>query len=100
MTVAATSLDAFHEHLVTGGVSQQQCIVLGILRRFGAMTRQQIASTSGIPLSSVCGRCNELLAVDQIEVVGVQYTQVGKRRSPREVLELVPDMLDKLEVTS
>lgn len=44
-------------------------IVAALRRR--QMTRQQIAESTGIPLESVCGRCNGLLMRRQIEVAKV-----------------------------
>lgn len=96
--VAPTSHDAYVEHLQTGGVTQQQAMILGALRRFGPMTRHQIASVTGIPLSSVCRRVNELAAIDQIESVGVQTIQGALRRQPREVVGIRPDLIDRLGV--
>ncbi|SDO71801.1 hypothetical protein SAMN04487957_110112 [Halomonas shengliensis] len=35
-------------------------------------TRQQLAEALEIPLSSICGRCSELLDLDLIEPIGTQ----------------------------
>lgn len=50
--------------------TQKTARILSALKR-RQMTRQQIAESTGIPLESVCGRCNELLTRRQIEVAKV-----------------------------
>jgi DNA-directed RNA polymerase specialized sigma24 family protein len=45
-------------------------------------TREEIADATGMPLSSVCGRVNELLA-KYLKVIGERKTKYGK---PAEVL--------------
>jgi hypothetical protein len=36
----------------------------------GPKTRSQLSALTGLKLSSVCGRCNELLKLGQVQVVG------------------------------
>lgn len=54
-------------------------IVAALRRR--QMTRQQISEVTGIPLESVCGRCNELLERQRIEVArSVLHPETGAYR--------------------
>ena len=64
---ADTSSDAFERVKPVRGHQQQ--IVLDALRGYGPMTRHQIAAVTGMPLSSVCGRVNELLKRHEVETL-------------------------------
>jgi len=53
-------------------------------------TRQQLAEALEIPLSSICGRCSELLDLDLIEPIGTE----GK--PARQVLGITVKGIDRL----
>jgi predicted transcriptional regulator len=66
---ADTSRDAFHVHQASGKLGAQQEQILAFLRRppHQPCTRSEIAEATGIKLSAVCGRVNELLALGDLE---------------------------------
>jgi hypothetical protein len=61
---ASTSSDALDRVRPVRG--RQQQIVLDTLRGFGPMTRHELASATGLPLQSICGRAAELLKAGEI----------------------------------
>jgi len=67
--------------------STQQQTVLDTLRGYGRLTRHEIAAVTQLPLSSVCGRVNELLSTGEVREV----IEDGKRivRNGRHVVEAV-----------
>lgn len=67
MTIASTSRVAFHEHRDSGRLTAQQEAVRRVVERHGALTRNEIATASGIRLSAVCGRVNELVAIGVLD---------------------------------
>ena len=80
----ATKREAFIEHKTSGKLCAQSLRVLECVRNAGecGMTRHEIADELKIPLSSVCGRVNELL--------GSKLQQrAGQRRDGRAVLFLI-----------
>lgn len=79
---ASTSSDAYHDAAPLR--PRQQQIVLDALRAFGAMTRHEVAAATGLPLSSVCGRANELLRSGEVR----ELVEGGRRvvRDGRHVL--------------
>lgn len=62
---------AFSEHRRSGRLKATQGAVIVALASKGPMTRNQLADATGLPVSSICGRCRELLDLDRIEVVGM-----------------------------
>jgi hypothetical protein len=74
----------------SGRSAHQQQAILGAIRWHGPGTRQQLAEATGLALTSVCGRCHELLAVGRLEVVGTQ----GK--PARQVLDLTAKAVAEL----
>ncbi|PKG50224.1 MarR family winged helix-turn-helix transcriptional regulator [Halomonas sp. MES3-P3E] len=62
---------AFTEHRRSGRLKSTQGVVIAALVSQGPMTRNQLAEATGLPLSSICGRCRELLDLDYIEVAGM-----------------------------
>jgi hypothetical protein len=67
--------------------STQQQTVLDTLRGHGCLTRHEIAAVTQLPLASVCGRVNELLATGEIREV----IENGRKlvRNGRHVVEAV-----------
>lgn len=66
MTVAETSIRAYHEHRDTGKLGKQAQHILNSMYFGESYSRRELAKESGLELSSVCGRVNELLAVDLV----------------------------------
>jgi DNA-binding IclR family transcriptional regulator len=94
--IATTSRDAYDEHLESGKLGEQQRkLMLWFHTHGGRYTRAEIASTTGMRLSSVCGRVNELIQLGYLEegdrrkciVTGRSAHPVGIRR-PREQKQL------------
>lgn len=67
MAVKDTSRKAHKELADSGYMSTQQRDVIKTIGR-RRMTRAEIAERSGIRLSSVCGRVNDLVAAGMLEV--------------------------------
>lgn len=63
------SAEAFSDLRRSGRLNATQHRVLEALT-IGPMTRNQIEERTGMRLSSVCGRCSELLHADLITVMG------------------------------
>ena len=59
--VRDTSIDAYHKLKQDGKRIPQWMCVIHTLRRGEGLTRGEIAQLSGMRLSSVCGRVNELI---------------------------------------
>jgi hypothetical protein len=61
--VATTSIENYHEHKRSGKLGQQAANVLEFIERHPHRdwTRAEIAQALHLPLSSVCGRVNELI---------------------------------------
>lgn len=66
MTVADTSIDAYRS-LTVGDLSKGQAAVMRVIGERLDYTRAEIAALAGIPLQSVCGRVNELVAAGLLE---------------------------------
>jgi predicted transcriptional regulator len=49
-------------------------------RRSGRMKASQLATATGLPLSSVCGRCRELLDLGNIEVAGMTADKPARQK--------------------
>lgn len=74
------SAEAFRDHRRSGRVCASQEVVILALRAslisgVETMTRNELAEKTGLPLSSVCGRCRELL---DCSVLTVDGTTKGK----------------------
>lgn len=72
MSIKSEQLSAVRE---AGGVGQQQMKLLHAVKRFPGFTRSELAQQTGIRLSSVCARINEL------ERIGLVKTDGRKRCS-------------------
>lgn len=72
------SAEAFHDHRRSGRLCASQNAVLEALT-VGPMTRNQLAGRVGLPLSSVCGRCRELLDADLITVMGTTQDKPARQ---------------------
>jgi hypothetical protein len=66
MSVAETSIIAYHEHRDTGKIGKQAQHILNCMDPMESYSRRELARACNLELSSVCGRINELLAVDLV----------------------------------
>lgn len=79
------SREGFDDVRRSGRQARQRQQVLDAIRQGGPCTRQRIAELTGLALSSVCGRCRELLDAGQLTVIGT----AGK--PARQILAYVPE---------
>jgi hypothetical protein len=63
MTVAQTSISAYKEHIATGKVGAQAQAILDFMNQGDNYSRRELSVLTGLELSSICGRVNELLEV-------------------------------------
>ena len=67
-TQAATSRDAYAAFILGPELPRQQRVIVDLLAAHpGGYTRAEIAEATGLRLSSVCGRCHELLERGVVE---------------------------------
>lgn len=72
---------AFSEHRRSGRMKASQGAIIAALVSGGiAMTRNELATATGLPLSSVCGRCRELLDLGNIEVAGMTADKPARQK--------------------
>lgn len=72
------SAEAFRDQRQSGRQSASCQRVLEALT-VGPMTRNQLAGRTALPLSSVCGRCRELLDADLITVMGTTQDKPARQ---------------------
>jgi DNA-binding MarR family transcriptional regulator len=66
--VAETSRQAYDEHRESGELgAQQRRLMLWFHEHQGEHTRSELARATGIRLSSICGRVNELIELGYLE---------------------------------
>jgi hypothetical protein len=83
MTVAQTSIQAYKEHQAAGKVGKQSQYILDTMMPGRTYSRRELAIASGLELSSVCGRVNELLQIGLVsEASPRRCTVTGKTVSP------------------
>jgi hypothetical protein len=75
MSVATTSREAYKEHRATGKVGAQAQKILDKMQPGVEYSRRELVELTGLELSSICGRVNELL--------GSGLIQEGKTRPCR-----------------
>jgi Mn-dependent DtxR family transcriptional regulator len=61
MTVADSSIAAYHEHRDSGALSRQKKELLQAVLDGRDYSRRELAEATGILMSSVCGAVNELI---------------------------------------
>lgn len=64
---ADTSSDAYRDGAARHAAQERR--VLDALRRYGPMTREQVARRLSIRLSSVCGRMNALVKAGEVRIL-------------------------------
>lgn len=61
MAVADTSIENYHLHRDSGQLTRQQLEILQVMKHGYDYSRAELSELTGIKVSSVCGRVNELL---------------------------------------
>ena len=79
MAVRDTSIEAYHDMKGSGELSVRQQEVLAALERGRDYSRAEIAMASGLRLSSVCGRVNELIKLGRIAEAPIRACKVTGR---------------------
>jgi len=79
MTVAATSRIAYLEHEAAGKLSEQQLAILDAMEPEQGYSRSELVEITGIRLSSICGRVNEMLHVGILTVQPMRRCRVTNR---------------------
>ncbi|WP_027967301.1 hypothetical protein [Halomonas halocynthiae] len=70
---------AFKEHRRSGRLcASRQCVLDAFSA--GPMARNEVADAAGVPLSSACGRCRELLDADLVQVTGTTQDKPARQR--------------------
>lgn len=82
---------AFSQHRRSGQMCRSRTRVLLQLALHGPATRNQIADAENLPLSSICGRCRELLDQGYIDVAGLSADSPA-----RQVLALTTEGVDAM----
>lgn len=67
MTVRDSSIEAFREHVASGGFATQQALVRGCVRAMQPCTRRMVATETGIETASVSSAVNALVKVGELE---------------------------------
>ena len=79
MSNSITSSEAWHS-LTTTALSNSEKRVLSVFDASKQLTRQQIADAAGLPLASVCGRANSLMAKGVLICRGYVVSDSGRRQ--------------------
>jgi hypothetical protein len=80
MTIAQTSLFAYLEHKETGKVGKQAQLILSRMDFGKHYSRRELINLTGLELSSICGRVNELLQVGLLEETDSRPCSVTKKK--------------------
>lgn len=83
---ADTSLKAFQEAKKAGKLARQQRLVYRVIKRQWPVSRQDIADhhLPSVRLSSVCGRVNDLIKKEYVEVVGEKQDKNQELLAPKQ----------------
>lgn len=81
MSVKETSWKAYQDILRGGVATKQAEVVLQTISYYpeSGVSRAQLSNATGLPINSVCGRVNELLASEVIYVAGTDKCPVSGR---------------------
>lgn len=83
MTVAETSVLAYKEHKAAGKVGNQAVSIFEKMDFHKDYSRREIVQLTGLELSSVCGRVNEMLQIGMLKEVSQRKCSVtGKTIKP------------------
>lgn len=83
MSVSDTSIEAYVEHKETGKLGRQASTLIEKMTPNKDYSRKELSRETGIELSAVCGRVNELLSIGLLEELEPRKcTITGKRIHP------------------
>ena len=83
MTVAETSIIAYKEHKAAGKVGSQAMSIFDAMDFHKDYSRRELVAVTGLELSSVCGRVNEMLQVGMLKEVSQRKCKItGKTIKP------------------
>lgn len=83
MSVAETSINAYKEHKAQGKVGTQAMRIFDAMLFGKDYSRRELVGITGLELSSVCGRVNEMLQVGMLKEVAPRKCKVtGKTINP------------------
>ena len=83
MSIAETSVMAYKEHKATGKVGSQAMYIFETMGFNKDYSRREIVQITGLELSSVCGRINEMLQSGMLKEVSQRKCKVtGKTINP------------------
>ena len=85
MSVATTSIENYHDHKSSGRLGKQSRMLVEFIADHTDRdwSRAELAEQTGLRLSSVCGRVNELIHSRHVEVQPNRRCQItGKTVSP------------------
>lgn len=75
-----TSLESYMKLKDSGDLGEQQKEVLEYYKKLGPITRRELVKRSGMMYNAVCGRTNELLDKNLLEVKGKKKnSDTGKK---------------------
>jgi len=83
MNIADTSIAAYREHKDTGKLGKQASTLLAKMNPNRDYSRKELSRETGIELSAICGRVNELLSIGLLEELEPRKCNItGKRIHP------------------
>lgn len=83
MTVAETSIIAYKQHRATGKVGSQALSIFDAMDFHKDYSRRELVAVTGLELSSVCGRVNEMLQAGMLKEVSSRKCKItGKTIKP------------------
>lgn len=93
MSVATTSIHAYQEHRDSGKVGRQARTILFSMPVGVSYSRRELAELTGIEISSICGRVNELVSIGLLEETPTRRCRItGKSVHPVRRLPSQPDL--------
>ena len=83
IVIAETSVIAYKEHKASGKVGSQAIKIFDKIEFHKDYSRRELAQLTGLELSSICGRVNEMLQVGMLKEVSSRKCRVtGKTVKP------------------
>jgi hypothetical protein len=81
--IASTSVLAYKEHQATGKTGTQCSYIFDCMQFNKDYSRRELAKLTGLELSSVCGRVNEMLELGMLQENGSRKCEItGKTIHP------------------
>jgi predicted ArsR family transcriptional regulator len=81
MNITLTSLEAYHETIISGRADTMRERVLEALRCFGPASDKELSRITGIPENTIRPRRGELAKLGMIQVDGVSNEGPGRRKT-------------------